>query len=128
MDDETCRVQRGKPKIDERDEVQLCAQVICLEEMFGVEINTADFYYYEIRRRIHTDITEELRCLVYALAEEMHHLFHGGITPPAQKNRKCSLCSLFDVCMPKLTKKNRSVDTYIKNHVRDACTDTNEEL
>ena len=106
----------------------MCAQVICLEEMFGVDIPTADFYYYEIRRRIHTDMTEELRDLVYVLAEEMHFLFREGITPPAQKNRKCSLCSLFDVCMPKLTKKNRSVDTYIKNHVRDACTDTNGEL
>ncbi len=120
--------KRGKPKIDERDEVQLCAQVICLEEMFGVEIPTADLYYYEIRRRIHTDMTEELRDLVYALAEEMHHLFREGITPPAQKNRKCSLCSLFDVCMPRLTKKNRSVDTYIKNHVRDACTGNDGEL
>ncbi|GAB7016270.1 CRISPR-associated protein Cas4 [Methanogenium cariaci] len=120
--------KRGKPKIDERDEVQLCAQVICLEEMFGVEIPTADFYYYEIRRRIHTDMTEELRRLVYALAEEMHDLFREEITPPAQKNRKCSLCSLFDVCMPRLTKKNRSVDIYIKNHVRDACTGNNEGL
>ena len=120
--------KRGKPKIDERDKVQLCAQVICLEEMFGIEISTADYYYYEIRRRIHIDITEELRNLVYSLAEEMHQLFREGITPPAQKNRKCSLCSLLDVCMPKLTKKKRSVDNYLREHVRDACAGNDEEL
>ena len=120
--------KRGKPKIDERDEVQLCAQVICLEEMFGVEINIADFYYYEIRRRIHIDITEELRDLVYLLSEEMHALFREGITPPAEKNRKCSLCSLFDLCMPKLTKKKRSVDSYLREHVRDACLGDTTEL
>ena len=43
--------KRGKPKIDERDEVQLCAQAICLEEMFDLRLEGADFYYNEIRRR-----------------------------------------------------------------------------
>ena len=97
--------KRGKPKIDERDEVQLCAQVMCLEEMFGVKIDEADFYYNEIRRRQHLKITDELRDLVSSLADEMHTVFRNGITPEAESGKNCSLCSLVDVCMPKLTKK-----------------------
>jgi len=112
--------KRGKPKIDERDEVQLCAQVMCLEEMFGVRINEADFYYNEIRRRQHIPITEDLRSLVSSLADEMHTVFQNGITPEAESGKNCALCSLIDVCLPKLTKKKRSVKNYIGTHVLEA--------
>jgi CRISPR-associated exonuclease Cas4 len=107
--------KRGKPKIDERDEVQLCAQVICLEEMFGVRIGSADFYYNEIRRRMPLKITDELRAYVAALAEEMHELFRKGTTPEAT-TAKCSQCSLVDICVPKLTKKKVSVKNYLGRH------------
>jgi len=114
--------KRGKPKIDERDEVQLCAQVMCLEEMFSVGIDEADFYYNEIRRRQHLEITDELRGLVSSLADEMHTIFLKGITPEANSGMNCALCSLVDVCMPKLTKKKSSVRNYIGRHILEACT------
>ncbi|MCX6701362.1 MAG: CRISPR-associated protein Cas4 [Methanomicrobiales archaeon] len=113
--------KRGKPKIDERDEVQLCAQVMCLEEMFNVRIERADFYYNEIRRRIHLKISDDLRHLVSSLADEMNELFRNGITPAADGGNNCKLCSLVDVCIPKLTKKKISVGAYVKRHVQDAC-------
>ncbi|MBT8508784.1 CRISPR-associated protein Cas4 [Methanomicrobiaceae archaeon CYW5] len=112
--------KRGKPKIDECDEVQLCAQVMCLEEMYGVTITSADFYYHEIRRRVHLSITDELRNTVRALADEMHDLFERGITPMADPSRNCRSCSLVNVCFPKLTKKKQAVDRYIQKHVNDA--------
>ena len=112
--------KRGKPKIDERDEVQLCAQVMCLEEMFGVMINEADFFYNEIRRRQHLKITNALRNLVSSLANEMHEVFRNGITPEAESGKHCSLCSLIDICIPKLTKKKSPVKNYIGKHVTEA--------
>ena len=117
--------KRGKPKIDERDEVQLCAQVMCLEEMFNVHIERADFYYNEIRRRIHLTISDDLRHLVASLAVEMHELFRNGATPAANVGNNCKLCSLVDVCIPKLTKKKISVGAYVKRHVQDACANDN---
>ncbi|MCC7555399.1 MAG: CRISPR-associated protein Cas4 [Methanoculleus marisnigri] len=113
--------KRGKPKIDERDEVQLCAQALCLEEMFDTRIDRGDFYYNEIRRRMPLLLSDELRERVYTLSEEMHALFAGGITPPAEVSRKCNLCSLQNVCMPKLTKKPISVRKYLRKHVKEAC-------
>ncbi len=114
--------KRGRPKRDERDEVQLCAQVICLEEMFGVRIRKADFYYNEIRRRQHLNITGELRQHVFTLSEEMHEIFRKGITPVAENGKHCSLCSLVDICVPKLTKKKSLVRKYIGRHVSEALT------
>jgi len=113
--------KRGKPKIDERDEVQLCAQVMCLEEMFSIRINEADFYYNEIRRRQHVAITDDLRNLVRSLADEMHEIYRKGVTPEAEAGKNCSLCSLIEVCVPKLTKKKISVRNYIGRHVLEAC-------
>ncbi|MFZ1127490.1 CRISPR-associated protein Cas4 [Methanoregula sp.] len=113
--------KRGKPKIDERDEVQLCAQVMCLEEMFGIRIDSADFYYNEIRRRQHLAITDDLRSTVRSLADEMHTIFRNGITPEAEAGKNCALCSLVDICVPKLTKKKSPVRNYIGRHIREAC-------
>lgn len=114
--------KRGKPKIDERDEVQLCAQVICLEEMFSVRIEVADLYYNEIRRRQHLNITDDMRLRVLSLANEMHDVFRSGITPEAESGKHCSLCSLVDLCVPKLTKKKSPVRRYIGRHVSEALT------
>lgn len=112
--------KRGRPKIDERDEVQLCAQVMCLEEMFCINIAKADFYYAEVRRRHPITITNDLRDLVRSLAREMHELFKRGKTPEAEQSKNCSLCSLIDICLPRLTKKKKNVRNYIEKHVLEA--------
>lgn len=112
--------KRGKPKVDERDEVQLCAQVMCLEEMLHIRIEQADFFYHEIRRRIHLPISSELRDLVRNLSEEMHTLFKEGITPPASLTAPCKSCSLVEVCVPKLTRKLSPVAKYIHTHLQEA--------
>ncbi|MDN7026033.1 CRISPR-associated protein Cas4 [Methanoculleus sp. FWC-SCC1] len=113
--------KRGKPKIDERDEVQLCAQAICIEEMFDIHVGRGDFYYNEIRRRVPLRFSDELRDRVYSLSDEMHDIFAKGITPPAETSRNCSLCSLQNICMPKLTKKSPSVRRYVRKHMTEAC-------
>ncbi|WP_346866010.1 CRISPR-associated protein Cas4 [Methanocalculus sp. MSAO_Arc2] len=113
--------KRGKPKVDERDEVQLCAQAICIEEMFGIHIDRGNFFYNEIRRRVPLQFSDELRDRVHSLSDEMHDLFAKGITPAAETSKNCNLCSLQNVCMPKLTKKNPSVRRYVQKHLKEAC-------
>lgn len=112
--------KRGKPKIYAWDEVQLCAQAICLEEMFSIHIERAEFYYHEIRRRTIVNLTDELRELVFALSLEMHDLFKKGITPPAEKGKPCKSCSLVNICVPALTKKKNLVNRYIAKRVQEA--------
>lgn len=46
-----CRRQRGKPKEHSADELQLCAQAMCLEEMLRCAIPEGALYYGEPHRR-----------------------------------------------------------------------------
>ncbi|GAB7387101.1 CRISPR-associated protein Cas4 [Bacillaceae bacterium] len=109
--------KRGKPKIDDRDEVQLCAQAMCLEEMLGTELEYGYFYYGQTRHRHRVDFHETLRNRVTELAERMHDLFEKGITPAAIKSKKCVHCSLADLCVPKIGKKKNQASSYLKKLV-----------
>lgn len=106
--------KRGKPKKDDRDAVQLCAQAICLEEMMNVKIEYGELYYEQTRHRQRIDIDDQLRTRVNYLSGRMHEMFKEGKTPPAEVGKHCSICSLVELCQPKLTKKYRSVSNYLK--------------
>ena len=105
--------KRGHRKPDERDEVQLAAQAICLEEMYNIHIPEAALFYNEIRHREVVAIDEHLRRLTYDLSEAMHHTFDSGYTPKAEERRGCRSCSLINICSPELAKKT-SVSYYLK--------------
>ncbi|SKA78261.1 CRISPR-associated exonuclease, Cas4 family [Caloramator quimbayensis] len=109
--------KRGKEKIDDRDEVQLCAQAICLEEMFNIKINKAYIYYGETRHRTEVVLNDNLRDRVEELSQKMHDLFKKGITPKAEKKKGCKLCSLIDICMPNLNEKKLKVSEYIQRAI-----------
>ncbi|MDF1573425.1 MAG: CRISPR-associated protein Cas4 [Bacteroidales bacterium] len=110
--------KRGKPKPDERDEVQLCAQAICMEEMFETTIEEGAMFYGETRRRAIISFTKELRQQVVDYTEEMHRLFKLAITPPPVYKPHCKSCSLFDVCLPKSINRNRTVISYLKRELQ----------
>ena len=108
--------KRGHSKPDERDEVQLAAQVICLEEMHNIIIDRAYLFYWECRRREEVVMDDELRQMTKQYADEMHSVFKTGIVPKAEKNRKCYNCSLFDICLPD-TKNKLLVTNYLKKNL-----------
>ena len=95
--------KRGKRKPNDCDQVQLCAQALCLEEMLSVAVLKGAFFYGEPRRRLEITFTPELRGRTEALASTMHRLFHSGVTPAAEPGPHCRSCSLVDVCLPAST-------------------------
>lgn len=90
----------GKPKVEDWDRLQVCAQALCLEEMLGCRIGEGALFYGETRRRERVVLDEDVRSRVEALARRMHELFDSGSTPLGQKGSKCRRCSLADVCLP----------------------------
>ena len=90
--------KRGKPKAHRADEVQLCAQAMCLEEMLGVVIPEGALFYGEPRRRTSVVLDVELRSLTGSVAADIHALLESGITPPAVRTKACEACSLKDLC------------------------------
>ena len=105
--------KRGHKKPDERDAVQLAAQVMCLEEMYDIQVTEAALFYYETHRREVVVMDEPLRQLTIELSEAMHKTFDSGITPKAMPRHNCKSCSLYDVCTPEITKKT-TVAYYLK--------------
>lgn len=96
----------------EADELQLCAQAICLEGMLCCEIPQGYLYYAEVRRRTKIDLTAELRARVNDMFDEMHRLYQRGYTPRVKKRPGCKSCSLREICLPEL-EKTRAASDYL---------------
>jgi CRISPR-associated exonuclease Cas4 len=105
--------KRGKPKIDDSDKVQLCAQAICLEEMLNVEIPEGALFYGQTRRREDVAFDTALRSETEETARRVHELIESGITPKAEYSKKCEKCSLLELCMPKTCGKGKSANKYL---------------
>lgn len=97
--------KRGKPKIDDCDKVQLCAQAICLDEMLNVEIIEGALFYGQTRRREDVVFDKALRMETEETARKVHDLIESGVTPRAEYSAKCKLCSLLEICLPKASRK-----------------------
>ena len=109
--------KRGTPKENNADELQLCAQAMCLEEMLQVYVQDGYLYYGENRRRSHVDFTDSLREEVRNAAKDMHELFQRGYTPNVKLSKKCKACSLENLCLPKL-QKTVKVREYIEKGIK----------
>jgi CRISPR-associated exonuclease Cas4 len=110
--------KKGRPKEDDADALQLCAQAICLEEMLLCQISHAYLYYGETRRREAIDLNVELRSNVQSMFAEMHDLFKKGYTPIVKMTKACLACSLLELCLPKLTKGLSAAD-YVQKHINE---------
>lgn len=105
--------KRGVPKENPADQLQLCAQAICLEEMLCCSIPEGALFYGETRRRTKVLFTEELREKVRLTTEEMHQMFRRGYTPKVKPTKSCNACSLKELCLPVLMRKKK-VSEYLK--------------
>jgi len=112
--------KRGRKKADDTDRVQLCAQVLCLEEMFGIEIESGQFYYLQEHRRRSEIIDGLLREKTVTLIDRIMRIRESGETIAAKyEKRKCDNCSLVDLCMPKNTGSGfKPVERFIQTQLR----------
>jgi len=112
--------KRGRPKKNRCDEVQLCAQALCLEEMLNVAINEGALFYGQNRRRRPVTFDVDLRQLTESTIAQVHDLLDSGVTPKAVYSKKCDQCSLYSFCMPKSCTASRSVRKYLAGMLRGA--------
>jgi CRISPR-associated exonuclease Cas4 len=112
--------KRGRPKPGSWDEVQLCAQALCLEEMFGIEIDSGALFYGVTRRRTEVRFDAATRSETESLARRMHELYAAGLTPPpVYAKKKCEHCSLYNRCLPRKTALRASVRRYLASALSD---------
>lgn len=105
--------KRGKPKIQDWDRIQLCAQALCIEEMRNVEVNEGAIWYWEVRKREPVVVDDVLRKTTINVIEGAHLLMVSGNTPkPTEDRKRCRACSLVDLCEPDTFRRDHS-DLYI---------------
>lgn len=108
----------GHPDKRGADNLQLCAQAMCLEEMFVTEIPEGAIYYGGTKHRLRVDLSDELRAKVRQSLEEMHKLYDRKYTPRAKMTKACKSCSLYELCQPGLTKQV-SASEYIRRALEE---------
>ena len=92
--------KHGKLRDEQEYEIQLCAQAMCLEEVYHTTIAEGAIFYISSHRRQRVVLDEPLRRLVLETAKELHHIRESLSVPAARYSQKCKRCSLLEYCMP----------------------------
>lgn len=107
--------KRGRPKAHRADEVQLCAQALCLESMLGKPLAEGALFYGKTRRRKVVPFDDELRRLTLQVIQATRELLAAGSTPLAEyQAKRCDACSLIDLCQPRLLERSASVESWLR--------------
>lgn len=109
--------KHGKLRDEEEYEIQLCAQAMCLEDMYHTEIREGAIFYTSSHRRQTVCFTAELRDKVYDIIRSLDDIRKNFKIPKAQYSAKCKRCSLHDLCMPNAGK---SAKEYCEKLTREA--------
>jgi CRISPR-associated exonuclease Cas4 len=106
--------KRGKPKAHRADEVQVCAQAFCLEEMLGREVRVGYLYYGQQKRRVEVLLDASLRTLTEATVAGVKEMLRSQRTPSSEYAAdRCDACSLLDICQPKALRFRRGVAAWL---------------
>lgn len=107
--------KRGKKRRWENDEVQLCAQAMCLEEMLHMDVPKGAIFHIKSQHRREVLFDMSLRQQTITTAARVHEIVHTGITPSAEWKPRCKGCSLLETCMPKAWRPRATAAKYLAN-------------
>jgi CRISPR-associated exonuclease Cas4 len=111
--------KRGRPKSHRADEVQLCAQALCLEEMFDQPVPEGALFYAETKKRSRVAIDAELRALTIDIASRTAAMIAIGETPLPVTKSGCRRCSLANACQPERLEKPPSVQRWLLRQLQE---------
>lgn len=97
--------KRGHRGEFDNDELQVCAQALCLEEMTRKPVTLGYLYYAQSHQRQPVEISDELRQQTIATLKAVSHILDTGAMPPAMYSPRCQRCSLYSQCLPKAVAK-----------------------
>ncbi|WP_404304560.1 CRISPR-associated protein Cas4 [Neorhodopirellula lusitana] len=114
--------KRGKPKANDCDRVQLCAQALCLEEMCSYDakpfsIEDGALFYGTTRRRTDVVFDDDLRRRTTQTIDALRTMIRERVTPSAVRTKACDKCSLIDLCLPDATGGDRSVARFMNRQL-----------
>ena len=99
----------GRQRKGHHETLQLCAQALCLEEMFGVTVEKGALYWHGSRERREVVFTAAMRDEVRRIAAAVGTLLTGDVLPPPVNDKRCGDCSLKESCLPEVVGERRRV-------------------
>ncbi len=102
--------KHGRKRVQPHDDLQLAAQAMCLEEMFGKPVTQGAIYHHTSRRRREVTMTPELRHMVEDTVAAIRAMLASGRMPLPVNDARCKECSLIDICQPQAIVKNAEHD------------------
>jgi CRISPR-associated exonuclease Cas4 len=92
----------GELKAHPHAELQLCAEALCLEEMYGKTVPKGAIYFAASRRRQEVEFTKDLRTKVDQACTQIRTILADSRLPPPPGDDRCTHCSLKPVCLPEM--------------------------
>lgn len=112
--------KRGAPKAHRADEVQLCAQALCLETMLDCMVPSGAMFYGKTRRRKEVRFDDTLRALTRHTIDATRRMILAHQTPSARyEAKRCDACSLVELCQPRLLKRSQNVSDWLVRQLED---------
>ena len=99
--------KHGPRRPRENEDLQLCAQALCLEEMTGQPVPKGAIFHHSSRRRREVEFTSALREKVEQTAQQIRLTLAAHTLPPAVNDARCKHCSLQDSCLPSVTNEKK---------------------
>lgn len=98
----------------DNDDLQLCAQALCLEEMTGQPVLRGAIYHHSSRKRREVEFTPALRARVVAVTEAIRVMLQAKQLPAPVNDKRCTHCSLRESCMPEVIETGRRAATVVR--------------
>lgn len=109
--------KRGKPKKNDCDRVQLCAQAMCIEEMLETAIPQGFLFYGQRKRRTKVVFDDSLRQHTTTAIKRFREMVEYHETPSAKRQPKCDACSLLTVCLPDCMRFQKGTSEFIRRQL-----------
>jgi CRISPR-associated exonuclease Cas4 len=109
--------KRGSPRRGFGDDVQICAQALCLEEMLDCAVPAGAIYYASTRKRREIAFDATVREQTVTAISQLRCLIAAGATPAPEYGKKCDTCSLVDLCQPKVPASGKDPCAYLARYL-----------
>ena len=104
--------KHGPQRQRENEDLQLCAQALCLEEMTGQPVPKGAIFHHSSRRRREVEFTLALREKVEQTANQIRLMLSSRTLPPAVNDARCKHCSLQDSCLPSVVNEKERLQRF----------------
>jgi len=110
--------KKSRQKTFLNDDVQVCAQGLCIEECMGVAVRRGAIFFSGSKLRRDVELDEGLRALTRRTVEALHRLCERDAElPPAELKRACEGCSLVELCLPAAARFKHGAQAWFARHL-----------